>query len=222
MIRSLLIALCLVLPVLSQTPKASIRATPKHPAQPATQDTEPPPDAKTLEGLIAVLKDGYAYHSCLNSDLTNGPIPSPDPKIGGVHPAQAELYGGVELRITNVVAEPYTGADGGYRLYLQFVDAKSSTIYHGQVWVGPINNGVSLSTLRHSVIEGMSFSTSEYLRGIQTPRQGMRKKDLECHFVEPEAVNDYGGGEEQWVFYGGNLLVYLSDGRVSNVQRFSH
>jgi hypothetical protein len=129
----------------------------------------------------------------------------------------------VVLHVTDVVAEPYTGADGGYRLYLQFVDAKSSAIYHGQVWVRPINDGVYLSALRNSVIKGMKFSpTSDPLRGIQNPQRGMTMWDLDCHFVAPEAVNDYGNGQERWVFYGGSLLVYLSDGQVSNVQRFSH
>lgn len=223
MIRALLVSLCLVLPLWSQTPKTSTRTTAKRAAQPAAQHIEPsPPDAKSLEGVIALLKDGYEYHSCLNSDLTNGPLPSPDPRIGGTHPMQAELYAGLILHITDVVAEPYNGVDGGYRLFLQFVDDKSA-IYHGQVWMPPINNGVYLSPLRSYVIKGMSFSPiSDPFRGIQTPQRGMTRANLDCHFVAPEAVNDYGDGQEQWVFYGGSLLVYLTDSQVSNVQRFSH
>ena len=216
------------------TLRTAVQVQPKGPppSKPQADRRTPSPStvAKAMDGLI-----GHSLYSCntnvestlrkydpLYFDATDAKgLPIPDADLGKFFPTAGELYGAkltilgaetdmhpVDDHAQNVmislnVENPANGASAGVQVQVRAADVTPSRIL-----AGVVSNG------------GSGFVWYN-LRPVRPVELGMPLSDVFCSLGSPDHMNTDARGDDQLVYLGGKLYVYIGHrtNRVTNIQK---
>ena len=148
---------------------------------------------------------GKQFYTCADTNIFSGPL-LPELQTGGDRLTKNQRLIGARLTVKETHIVPFTGADGGYRVFL------------GLAWVKSINS--KASEFQEAVMQDIRVH-KDGPAGRWLPSEGMTESQVYCTYDYPDSTNDY-GDDLQLIYDGGRTVVYISraTSKVTTVHRF--